>query len=338
MPISRLTRLGLPWLVFALLAVFPLFDLTFSSNLKAILTTAFIVGFMGFGWNVVSGFIGYLSLGDYVYYALGAYGSAYAIAKLNLSPFLGLLLAVLVILVVTGILSALATRLAFRGLYYALMTLAVAAIGAIALTDIPAFGSYAGLYLPIRDDPAELLFRNLQAPYYLNLVVFALGAVVALLLFRSRTGEQMRALRDDEIAAKTLGIPLRRRLWQASAISGLYFAIGGMLSGVEAFFVSPSTTISLNNVVEVLVVVMIGGLGTVWAPLTGTVVVAAVQFAIDQAGITSTVGSQIVVIVQAFIVLTVVVVRDRGRQLGRLLAVDSWLPGLTRRTTQPQPK
>lgn len=309
----------LPWIVFALLAIFPLFDFSFSSNLKAILTTSFLVGFMAFGWNVVSGYIGYLSLGDYIYFALGAYGSAFAIAEWNVSPFIGLLCAAVIIVLVAGVLSEFTSRLAFHGMYYALLTLAVAAIGAILLTDMSMFGGYGGLYLPTDNDPTRLMFRNLEAPYYMNLAFLVAGATFALVLFRSRTGEQMRALADDEVAAKALGIPLRRRLWQASSISGIYFAIGGMLSAVESFFVSPGTSITLLTVVNVLVMVMIGGLGRVWGPLVGMLVVSAIHFAIDQAGVTSTSGAQMVIIVQSLVVLSVVVVRERGADLAKRL-------------------
>jgi branched-chain amino acid transport system permease protein len=296
--------------VYAALAVIPLLPAaSFSSNLEAILTTAFLVGFMGFGWNVVSGYIGYLSLGEYLFFGVGAYAAGYGLSSLGLPPYVGLLVAIVIVLAVTGVLSALVTRLAFRGLYYALLTLALAEIGRIIVASVPALGRYGGLYLPTSDDPLQLLFLGSTEHYYLNFVLLVLGGVFAFWLSNSRVGHQMRALADDEIAARTLGVPLRRRLWQASAISGVFFAIGGMATAVENFFVRPTTVLELQIVVDVLIVVMIGGLGSVWAPLTGMLVVAAIRFGIAQAGAETTTAAQLGVIFEALIVLTVVAVR-----------------------------
>jgi branched-chain amino acid transport system permease protein len=312
---TRLRSLSPVIAVFAVLALIPLLPaMSFSSNLEAILTTAFLVGFMGFGWNVVSGYIGYLSLGEYLFFGIGAYSAGYGLAELGLPPYAGLVVAIVVVIAVTGVVSSLVTRLAFRGLYYALLTLAVAEIGRILVASIPALGRYGGLYLPTRDDPVQLLFLGSTKHYYLNLVLLVLGGAFAFALHRSRIGRQMRALADDEIAARSLGVPLRRRLWQASAISGIFFAIGGMATAVESFFVRPTTVLELQIVVDVLIVVMIGGLGFVWAPLVGMLVVAGIRFGIAQAGAATTTAAQLGVIVEALIVLAVVAIRRMRKE------------------------
>jgi branched-chain amino acid transport system permease protein len=312
-PMRRIAPLRGAAIGVALLALMPLLpEGIFTPSLRQILITTFLVAFAGFGWNVVSGYLGYLTLGEHLFFGIGAYVTVYAVAKHNVSPLLAIPIAIAVVVLLTGAMTFLVTRLSFRGLYYALVTLAVAEVGRILVIDIGAFGRYAGLYLPPIERPSYLLFLSSTTHYYVNLGLLAAGGLGVWLLDRSRLGLEMRALNNDEVAARTLGIPLRRRLWQASAISGTYFAIAGMVYSFQLLFVRPTTALSISIVVDVLIMVLIGGLGRVWGPFVGMAVIASLRYGITLLHLSTTSSAQIAVIVQASVLIAVIALRGRS--------------------------
>jgi branched-chain amino acid transport system permease protein len=260
----------------------------FSGAVRQILTTTLLFGFAAFAWNVLSGYLGYLSLGDYLYFGLSAYACAYFLTIFGISPLFTVLPAALVAAAIAACLSRLVAGLRFRGSIFALVTLAVAEIGKVIITHIPALKGEAGIYLPLVNEPRNFLFIDPINYYYWALALLAFGGLLSCIAFYSRWGVQLMALRDEEVAARSLGIRIDVRLSQAAAGSAAAFAFAGAFYGASSFFVTPSTVLSIDIVVTVLIICMVGGIGRVWAPLYGLLIIASVQIALNKAGLSST--------------------------------------------------
>ena len=260
----------------------------FSGAVRQILTTSFMFGFMAFVWNILSGYLGYLSLGDHLFFGLGAYLCAYLLTSYGISPLIAVIPAALLAASLAWSLARLVAGLRFRGTIFALVTLAVAEIGRVILTHIPAFQGEAGIYFKLANEPANFLFTNPLIYYYVALGMLAVGGLLALGIYHSRWGLQLRALRDEEIAARSLGVRINLRLSQAAAMSAAAFAIAGAFYATSSFFVTPSTVLTIDIVVTVLIICVVGGLGLVWGPLYGMLIVAGVQIALNKAGLSST--------------------------------------------------
>ncbi|HEV2038598.1 MAG TPA: branched-chain amino acid ABC transporter permease, partial [Casimicrobiaceae bacterium] len=217
----------------------------FTGAIRQILTTAFLFAFAAFGWNVLSGFLGYLSLGDYVYFGLSAYVCAYLLTTFGISPLFSVVPCAVVAAAMAGTLGRLVAGLRFRGSIFALVTLAVAEIGRVALTRVPVFKGEAGIYLPLANQPANFLFANPLAYYYAGLGLVAAGGLLSVVAYHSNWGLQLRALRDEEIAARSLGVRIDTRLSQAAALSAAVFAVAGAFYACSSFFVTPSTVLNI---------------------------------------------------------------------------------------------
>jgi branched-chain amino acid transport system permease protein len=302
----------------------------FSGAIRQILTTAFLFAFAAFAWNVLSGYLGYLSLGDYLYFGLSAYVCAYLLTAFGISPLFSVVPCALAAGALAWTLGRLVAGLRFRGSIFALVTLAVAEIGRVAITRIPAFKGEAGIYLSLANEPANFLFTNPLAYYYAGLGLVAAGGLLSFVAYHSNWGLQLRALRDEEIAARSLGVRIDARLSQAAALSAAAFAIAGAFYACSSFFVTPGTVLNIDIIVTVLIMCVVGGLGRVWAPLYGMLVLAAVQIALNKAGLSSTTAATWGHVAYGVIIILAVAgsatLGDADNRLTRMLTISKPRP------------
>ena len=312
------------WPLIAMIIAFALLpqmaEGVFSGAIRQILTTAFLFGFVAFAWNILSGYLGYLSLGEHLYFGLSAYLCAYLLSTFAISPFIAVVPAALLAAALAWSLARLVAGLRFRGTIFALVTLAVAEIGRVVITRIPAFKGEAGIYLQLANDPVNFLFTNPMVYYYAALGLLALGGVLGLGAYHSDWGLQLRALRDEEVAARSLGVRIDLRLSQAAALSAAAFAVAGAFYSASSFFVTPSTVLTIDIVVTVLIICVVGGLGSVWGPLYGMLIVAAVQIALNKVGLSSTTAATWGHVIYGLIIIVAVAVGAVLRQPDNALA------------------
>jgi branched-chain amino acid transport system permease protein len=260
-------RTGL--LVFALLVVAAPYVLpkSFSNGIQI-----GIFALVTIGLSLLMGYAGQISLGHAAFYAIGAYTSGILTVRLGCSPWLalfgGLALSALVALAV-GLPS-----LRLRGHYLAMATLAfgeivnVVAAGWIQLTGGPSgFGNI----------PRWSLFGYELRPYTRDQAIFyfvwawvILGLALALRLICSRTGRALRAIHDGEQAAQVLGVPTARLRIHVFVLSALYASFAGSLYAHIKTFLNPPP-FGIERSILFLIIVVIGGMRTVWGAVLGTV-------------------------------------------------------------------
>ena len=234
-----------------------------------IATQAVIWALLAASWDLLSGYTGQISFGHAGFFALGAYAAAAATKHADVSPWLGLLVGAAIAAAV-GLLTGF-PALRLRGHYLALVTLGLAEIirlvatNWLALTGGP-FGMHDFRSFPGLPDGA---LAHRQAMYLVVVaVVVASVAVMYQVCERTRAGQAFRAIREDEVLAQTLGIDTTRYKLLAFALSS---GFAGLAGGLYAYYVQLVSPVVASAATTSLVIGMVvfGGLGTLWGPVLG---------------------------------------------------------------------
>jgi len=220
-------------------------------------------------WNILGGYGGQFSFGHALFFGTGAYVQAVAQVNLGLNPWVALVAAVLVAAAVGLFVGALTFRYGLKGSYFALVTLAFAEVFRILAVSVGFTGGGVGLMLPLNES-----FANLQFSSRKGYIVLALGFVVAAMLVtawlrHSRFGAQLQAVRDNEDAARAIGVDPWRVKLGAIVLSGGFMGAGGAFY-VQVFqYIDPGIAFGPASSVEALVAAIVGGMGTLWGPVLG---------------------------------------------------------------------
>jgi branched-chain amino acid transport system permease protein len=243
---------------------------TFTLN---ILATTFLFAGLASAWNIIGGFGGQFSLGHSVFFAVGAYTTANLYLKAGISPWFGLLPAGVLAAAVACLISWPVFRL--RGPFFAIATMAFTEV-ALALCNYMEWltGGTRGMSIPFRLGFANMIFRDRMSYALLMLGFAALCLIVVLAVNRSRLGYYLQAVRDNERAARAAGINVLRVKLMGMAFSAALTGIGGGLFFMQVRVADPAALLSLFEFgVKFALIALIGGLGTIYGPLLGALVI-----------------------------------------------------------------
>jgi len=253
------------WGVAVVLAV--LLPFFFGSYRVGQFTQALSLGIAVLGLNLLVGYSGQISLGHGAFFALGAYASAISIDDLGVPYLLTLPLAGIVCGIAGFLLGLPALRL--RGLYLALVTLGLAiATPQIIKRADGLTGGTQGLGVDKVTAPAWSGLADDQWLYFVTLAVTAVMFMLAAFLVRGRVGRALVAIRDNEIAARTMGVDLARFKTGTFAISAAYAGVGGALFTLPIAFLAPES-FPLALSFAFLAAIVVGGLATIAGALFG---------------------------------------------------------------------
>jgi branched-chain amino acid transport system permease protein len=232
--------------------------------------------YLGAAWNLIGGFAGQYSIGHAGLLGIGAYTSSLLYVHAGVSPWLGMLAGGGLAAVVGGAIGYPCFRL--RGAFFSLVTIAFAEMLRVGteLTDslfgLPING-VRGFLLPVAGSrPADFQFVGKRGYYYVMLGLLVVILTVGWLVKRSRLGYYLAAIRDDEDAAAALGVRPARAKLLAMILSSFFTAIGGTFYAQLIGFITPTRTMSLDFSVQMVVMPVLGGIGTVLGPLWGALV------------------------------------------------------------------
>ncbi|MFN4087511.1 MAG: branched-chain amino acid ABC transporter permease [Alphaproteobacteria bacterium] len=232
-------------------------------------TLALVYAIAILGLNLLTGFNGQFSLGHSAFYAIGAYTAAILIDRYDV-PYWATLVPAGAICLVAGFLFGL-PALRLEGLYLALATfaLAVATPQMLKFTPIEHWtGGVQGIVIMKPDPPFGLPISADQWLYFFTLIVVAILFACASLLIRSRTGRAMMAIRDNPIAAKSMGINTALYKSLTFGVSALYTGVAGALGAIVVQFVAPDSFTFLLAI-TFLVGLVIGGVGSIPGAIFG---------------------------------------------------------------------
>lgn len=254
--------------VFALVvAALPL--LTASGVVLTFLMMTLYAALLAAAWNVLGGYGGQFSFGHALFFGTGAYVQVIAQLQGGLNPWLALVLACACAGSVGVFVGALSFRYGLKGSYFALVTLAFAEVFRIVALSVPFTGAGVGLMLPLAPGAANFQFADRAGFVWTMLGFVAAALLVTVWLRHSRFGAQLQAVRDNEDAARAVGVsPLRVKLG-AIALSSLLTGAAGAFY-VQVFqYIDPAIAYGPAVSVEALVAAIVGGLGTLWGPVLG---------------------------------------------------------------------
>jgi branched-chain amino acid transport system permease protein len=223
-------------------------------------------------WNVAGGYAGQVSLGHAAFFGLGAYSAALLGTRWDVSPWIGLLVGAVLATAFGFIIGFLSNRL--RGPYFVLATIAFSQVLLIVASRWRGFTSGSeGIPVPFRPGFWTLGIADKRVWVYLILVLAALIYLVQLYLERSRRGYQLAAVREDEDAALSLGVPARRLKVAAIAVSAALTAVCGTLWAQYVGFVDPYYVFSVDLSVRFCLAAILGGIGTPLGPFLGAALI-----------------------------------------------------------------
>ncbi len=225
--------------------------------------------FLGQSWNIAGGFAGLLSFGHTIFFGIGAYCSAIMVATYGINPWMAWMLAIAFGAALGAIIGYLSFRFGLRGSYFALITLAFAEMFRVLADSSPITRGGLGILIPVKQGASQLQFADPRAFYFLALLLCLIGLGLAYWLKSSRFGARLEAIRENEDAARALGIHVLKEKIKCLALSGALAAAGGSFYVQKYLYIDPQLAFSVARSVEMLLVAMIGGAGTVFGPLIG---------------------------------------------------------------------
>lgn len=280
----ELVRTALLVFVVAVLLVLPLFYNVDDGQFGVFLFTVFVYGIVAQGWNLMAGYTGQISLGQNAFFGLGAFTMAILWYR-GVTPAGGYFDPVLLILsalvpAVFAVLIGIPLLIRLRGDYFALGTLGIGMILTVLFLNGGAFTGGAEGKLLIKKLPDDVSF-DLRTHYWVALLVAVLATLAVHVMTRSRLGLALKAIREDELSAASHGVAVLRFKLLAFAVAAAMAGVAGAIYGYYLLHVTPSNVFTQNWLFYPILMVVLGGTGTILGPWLGALLVYAMQWYAD---------------------------------------------------------
>jgi branched-chain amino acid transport system permease protein len=243
-----------PSVVLALIIAYPLlFSTPFQQRLGALVL---LYAIAASAWNIVGGYAGQVSVGHVVFFGCGAYAAMGAYAHFALSPLVGIPAGIVLAVAIAAIIGVPTLRLS--GHYF---------------TNTDYLGAAVGLSGPtVPRNVFDLSFISALPYYYVFLAVLSLTLGITWWMTNSRMGFYLRAIRDSERAARSLGAPASRTKLYAFMLSAGLTSVAGALYAMMFGFVDPESGLGILISVKILIMAALGGAGLLFGPLVGALI------------------------------------------------------------------
>jgi branched-chain amino acid transport system permease protein len=296
-------RLLWPAALLVLVIVYPLVLSTpFEQRLGALVL---LYAIAASSWNIVGGYAGQVSVGHVVFFGCGAYAAMGAYAHFAFSPLVGLPAGIVLAVSIAAVIGVPTLRLS--GHYFSMATIAVAELLRLVVTNTEYLGAAVGLSGPtVPRNVFDLSFISALPYYYLFLVVLAITLLITWWMANSRMGFYLRAIKDSERAARSLGVPARRAKLTAYMLSAGLTSVAGALYAMMFGFVDPESGLGILISVKILIMAALGGAGLLFGPLVGAAILVPLEELSNSllggkgAGLTFVVYGAIIVLIARF--------------------------------------
>lgn len=291
-----------PTLIVALIIAFPLVLSTpFEQRIGALIL---LYAIAASAWNIGS-YAGQVSVGHAVFFGCGAYAATGAYAHFALSPLVGIPAGIVLAVAIAAIVGVPTLRLS--GHYFSMATIALAELVRLAVMNTEYLGAAVGLSGPaVPRNVFDVSFVSALPYYYLFLAVLALTLLITWWMERSRMGFYLRAIKDSERAARSLGAPTSRTKLYAFMLSAALTSVAGALYAMMFGFVDPDSGLGILISVKILIMAALGGAGFLFGPLVGAAILVPLEEISNSllggsgAGLTFVVYGAIIVLIARF--------------------------------------
>ena len=290
-------------IVVAVLAAVPL--VVHSNTALNFLVITLLTALAGQGWNILGGYGGQYSFGHAAFFGTGAYVTAILQVRYGVNAWPGFVVGIAAGALVGAVIGALTFRAGLRGSYFALVTLAFAEVLRILASVAPITGAGVGTLIKLDLHASALQFESRALFYWVILALLAVSLVIARTIENTRFGAWLIAVRENEDAARALGVDAFKVKLGAMTISAAITAAAGCFYAQYFLFIDSGIAYGTRMSIEALLTPIIGGAGTVFGPLVGALVVkalgeAATYVAGDAPGLNLIVYGCVLVLVIAF--------------------------------------
>lgn len=256
---------------FVILAALPLF--VNNNYLLSIIVQIFMFAAMSTAWNIIGGFGRQISWAHASFFAIGAYAGMLCFTHFRLSPWISIFIGMVFSAIFAIIMGAPSFRL--RGTYFSLATIACGQIVRELLVYFSKVtGGNNGVVIPSKYKGFAVMRWDSEVPYYyifLILLIIVLGIVMY--IERGRLGYYLKAIREDQEAAESLGVRSSKVKMYALIISAICMSGIGTFYGFKMAFIDPTMVGSFDLAVKIGVIAIVGGIGTIWGPLVGAIII-----------------------------------------------------------------
>jgi branched-chain amino acid transport system permease protein len=292
-----------PTVALALIILYPLvFTTPFQQRLGALIL---LYAIAASAWNIVGGYAGQVSVGHAVFFGCGAYASMAAYTHFALPPLVGIPAGIAASVAIASVIGVPTLRLS--GHYFSMATIAVAELARLIVTNTEFLGAAVGLSGPtVPRTVFDLSFISALPYYYLFLTVLVITLGITWWMTNSRIGFYLRAIRDSERAARSLGAPASRVKLYAYMLSAGLTSVAGALYSMMFGFVDPESGLGILISVKMLIMAALGGAGLLFGPLVGAAILVPLEEISNNilggkgAGLTFVVYGAIIVIIARF--------------------------------------
>ena len=240
-----------------------------------IFITVLMYAFLGTAWNIVGGYCGQISFGHSAYFGLGAYISTILFIKFAISPWMGMIIAAIVVGLIAIIFGYPSLRL--TGHYFVFFTIGFTEVTRIIFLNWKWAGAAMGIIIPYTPSFGNLIFFSKVPYYYIALLLTVLGVLFTYLIERSKLGKYFIAIREDQSMAEAIGINTAVYKTYAFAISAAMAAIGGVFYAQYVLYIHPDTTMTIIMATYFVLIPLVGGAGTIFGPVVGAAILIPLQ-------------------------------------------------------------
>ena len=239
------------------------------------LVVALLIALAGQGWNILGGYGGQYSFGHAAFFGTGAYVTGVLQVRYGVNAWVGFALGIAAAAAVGAFIGGLVFRAKLRGSYFALVTLAFAEVLRIVASVAPITGAGVGTLIKLDLHARAFQFESRAVFYWVILALVAVSLVIAQLLERSRFGAWLIAVRENEDAARALGVDATMVKLGAMVLSAAITGAAGCFYAQYFLFIDAGIAYGTWISIEALLTPIIGGVGTVFGPLLGALLVKA---------------------------------------------------------------
>ena len=269
-------------------------------------------------WNLIGGYAGQVSVGHAVFFGAGAYSALALYSQFGLPPLAGVPLGALIAALIAALIGVPTLRLS--GHYFSMATIAVAELVRVLVTNWEWVGGAQGISGPaVPRTVLDLSFTSALPYYYIFLAVLAAVLWATWRIENSRMGYYLRAIKDSERAARSLGVAAGRYKLYAYMLSAALTAVAGSLYALMFGFVDPESGFGILISVKMLIMAALGGSGLLLGPLIGAMILVPLEEISNSllggkgAGLTFVVYGAIIVVIARFLPSGILAVLMAGR-------------------------
>jgi branched-chain amino acid transport system permease protein len=234
-----------------------------------ILIMCYYYAYLALCWNLVGGYAGVLSLGHGIFYGIGAYTSAALFVHWGVTPWVGMICGASLAAISAFLIGHLTFGFELKGFFFVVVTLAITQICGEVAKQIQLLGATEGMTLPLKMGWGNFQFSSKQEYYFIILFLLSIGIVISFLIKRSKMGYNLLAIREDEDTAEASGVDTKRSKILILTLSAFLTALGASFYVQFVFFVDPESAFSTSLNINLILAVVIGGIGTIAGPILG---------------------------------------------------------------------